>query len=96
MNGRQFTFGASGNPIVQVLSLLVLGAVLIGAVAIGAVLLAVVLGLAVVAAMVFAVRLWWVRRKLAKRPPAGGQARGELIEVEYTVVEERDPQDRRK
>lgn len=99
MNGRLYTLGASGNPVVQVLSLLVFGVALIGAVLMGAVILAFVFGLAVIAAIVFSVRLWWLRRKM-QRPGRGGERFGDmdgrLIEAEYTVIRERETQRRRR
>lgn len=93
MNGRPSLFGASGNPLLQALSLLVFGVLLIGAVVMGAVILAIVLGLAVIGAIVFYLRFWWLRRKLARSAPdrGAGSAPGRLIEAEYTVVEQRDP-----
>ena len=100
MSGRSFTFGASGNPLVQFLSLLVFGAIAIGLVLMGTVILAVLLGLAVVAAAVIAVRVWWARRKLRGAgsfddTPSGPRAQdpARLIEGEYTVVDEREPRD---
>ena len=98
MNGRQFTFGASGSPLLQALSLLVFGVLLIGAVIMGAVVLTVLLGLAVITALVFSVRLWWMHRKLRGRSPFSGgsqqpgpdpgPAKGaRLIEGEYEVIE---------
>jgi hypothetical protein len=101
MNGRQFSFKASGNPLVQVLSVLVVGVALIGAVIMGAVILAVVLGLAAIAAAVFSVRVWWLRRKLRASgggdggPHADAPSDPRLIEGEYTVLEERDVRARR-
>lgn len=98
MNGRLYALGTSGNPVVQVLSLLVFGVALIGAVLMGAVILSVVFGLAVIAAIVFAVRLWWWRRKAQRQQPAhgsyGAETDGRLIEAEYTVVREREFQRR--
>lgn len=98
MNGRQFSFGASSNPLLQALSLLVFGVLVLGAVIMGAVLLTVVIGLAVIAALVFSVRLWWLRRKLRGRSafsggsqqpgPDPGPANGaRLIEGEYEVID---------
>ena len=49
MNGRSFSFGNSGNPLAQVLSLLVFAVVLVGAVIMGAFVLMAVLGLTVIA-----------------------------------------------
>jgi uncharacterized iron-regulated membrane protein len=95
MNGRLYTLVASGNPLVQVASLVIFGVVLIGAVLMGAVVLAFVFGFAVIGAIVFSVRLWWLRRKLQRAQGGAGlrsQQDGRLIEAEYTVVRERRPQ----
>jgi len=91
MSNRLYTFATSGNPFVQVLSLLAFGVVLIAAVVMGAVILSFVFGLAVIAAAAFSVRLWWLKRRLARRQPDGTDAAagGRLIEAEYTVVTER-------
>lgn len=94
LNNRLYTLAASGNPILQVLSLLAFGVVLVGAVLMGAVILAFVFGAVVLAAMAFSVRLWWLRRKLGRRYSDAVQAaqaahEGRLIEAEYTVVTER-------
>jgi membrane protein implicated in regulation of membrane protease activity len=98
MNGRLYALGTSGNPVVQVLSLVIFGVVLIGAVLMGAVILSFVFGLAVIAAIAFSVRLWWLRRKLQRRGRNDGafaaQADRRLIEAEYTVVRERETQRR--
>jgi hypothetical protein len=93
MNGRPTSFGTTGNPLSQALSLLVFGLLLVGAVLMGAVILAVVLGLAVIGAIALYARLWWLRRQMGRSEPARGarSANGSLIEAEYTVVEERDP-----
>ena len=94
MNGRQFSFGTSGNPLLQALSLLVFGVLLVGAVIMGAVVFAALLGLAVIAALVFSIRVWWLRRKLRGRSPFDdgpqppGPAKGaRLIEGEYEVID---------
>ena len=98
MNGRLYALGTSGNPVVQVLSLLVFGVALIGAVLMGAVILSFVFGLAVIAAVVFSVRLWWLRRKVQRQHRGSGtygaETDGRLIEAEYTVVREREFQRR--
>ena len=64
MNGRQFTFGASGNPLVQILSLVVFALVVVGAVIMGTFVLLTFLGLATIGFVVFTIRVWWLRRKL--------------------------------
>ena len=85
MMGRVYSFGASRNPIVQVLSLLLVGLALIVAAFMGAIILAVVFGLAMIAAIVLVVRVWWLRRKVKhSQPPSNA-----VIETEYRVVHER-------
>lgn len=95
---RLYLLRASGNPVVQVLSLLVFGVALIGAVLMGAVIIAFVFGFAVIGAIVFSVRLWWLRRTMQRQAETGGASRpasdGRLIEAEYTVVRERESQRR--
>ena len=97
----------SGNPIAQVLSLLVAGVALIGAVLMGAVVLVVVLALAVVAAIYFWIRIRWQLRSARRASAPGTDARreasargkqrkagpGRIIEAESTVIEERDLRD---
>jgi len=96
MNERPSLFGPSSNPLVQVASLLLFGLVVIGAVVMGAVILALVLGLALIGAIAFSLRVWWLRRKFARAAAEQGYrdpgTSGRLIEAEYTVVEQRDPQ----
>jgi hypothetical protein len=98
MNSRSFIWGATRNPILQVLYLLAGGVVLIGAVVIGGLILAVVIGLALILAAVFWIRLWWIRRGMmraradSRAPASVGRRRSgdaEAIEVEYTVIDER-------
>ena len=89
MNGRSFSFGNSGHPLVQALWLLVFAVVLVGAVILGAFVLAVILGLGVIAFIGFKVRAWWLRRG----PPGSGPGPGRLakgipyIEGEYEVID---------
>jgi hypothetical protein len=92
MNARWSSFGRSGSPLLQALSLLVFGLLLIGAVVMGAVILAVVLGIAVIGALAFYARLWWLTRKWRRsaRAREGESRSGKLIHAEYTVVEDRD------
>ena len=84
----------SGNPLVQVVGLFAGALVAVGAILLGTVLLALVLGLAVIAGLVLFVRVRWLRFRRG-RAAAGGARRpdGEIVEVEYTVVEERTATD---
>ena len=95
MDPRLVGPGKPTNPLLQGLYLVVGGVVLVGAVLMGAVILTIVLSAAVVLGLVFWVRWWWLGRKLRRGngPPdvAGQQHRGEVIDVEYTVVEKPDP-----
>ena len=104
MNGRVFSFGSSGNPLAQILSLLAFGVVLAAALIMGAVVIAVLLGLAVIGGSVLAIRSWWLRRKFRGGPPFGGgsdppgpgPANARLIEGEYVVVNEPDAEAARR
>jgi uncharacterized iron-regulated membrane protein len=104
MNGRQFTFQTSSNPLVQALSVLVFAVLLVGAVIMGAVVLAAIVGFGVIAAAVFYARMWWLKRKLRGRVPPGAGAgpqgsparRARLIEAEYEVIEGERPGDKRR
>jgi hypothetical protein len=95
--GLGFTSGTSQNPFMQVLYFLFGGLLLIGAVLMGAVILSFVFGLVLIVGIVFWIRLWWLGRKLRRageggRPGPGVQT-GKTIEVEYTIVEERESRD---
>ncbi len=108
MSGRVFSFVKSGNPLAQILSLLVFGALLAAALIMGALVIALLLGLAVMLGAVLAVRAWWFRRKLRRGPPLDGyeppaplEPKSEaepkrLIEGEYEVVKQRDADDSRR
>jgi hypothetical protein len=92
MRPRAYTFRAPSNALLQAAYFIVGGIVLIGVVLMGAVLLAVGLGLAAIIVTVLFVRTWWsgrIRAPAARGPAPGG----ELLEVEYSVVEERDERD---
>ena len=99
MAPRNYTFNPPSNPFLQVLYFLVGGVVLIGAVLMGAVILSFALGLALIAGIVFYIRVWWLKRKLARKDAGGGTNRpdsgdAQVLEVEYTVVEEHDDRER--
>jgi hypothetical protein len=95
MNGRYLPFGNSGNPLAQILSLVVFGVLLVGAVIMGAFVLLTLLGVAFIGFLAFSIRIWWLRRKHGGRGPngpssggPGGPAEGiRYIEGEYEVVD---------
>jgi hypothetical protein len=105
MGVRHYSFGTSGNPLVQALWMLLGAVLLVGALVMGAVVLSALFALGAVAAGVFALRVWWLRRKLrrdgAYHDPNSTETGGDasegtaprLIEGEYTVVAERDERD---
>lgn len=89
------------NPLLQALYFAVGGVLVVGALLMGAVILSIALGVAFIAGLVIWIRLWWLSRKL-ERGRGGTDASGrgpghstEIIDVEYTVIEERDDRDRR-
>lgn len=92
MNGRPFSIGASSNPLVQILSLVVFAVIVVGAVIMGAFVLLAFVGFAAVAVLVFAVRSWWLKRKLrASTNPFGDEPSPAknvgYIEGEYKVID---------
>lgn len=101
MNGRNFTVGVPSNPLLQIVYFIVGGIILIGALLMGAVILSLVFGLALIAGIVVWIRVWWLRRKILKAGGEGAAAAGQepgssgrVIEVEYTVVDERSDEGR--
>jgi hypothetical protein len=103
MNGRSFSFGNSGNPLVQALWLLVFAVGLLGAVIMGAFVLMAILGIAVIGFLGLQVRAWWLRRKRPGGGP-GGDASGpgrpakgiRYIEAEYEVIDSEAAERRRR
>jgi hypothetical protein len=99
MNGRLFVFRSSGNPLAQVLSVLVFAALLTVALVMGFVLVAMLLGLGAILTVVLVVRAWWLRRRFRGGPPNAGRKDADskrLIEGEYKVVDEPDAQATRR
>jgi hypothetical protein len=101
MNGRSFSFGNSGNPLVQALWLLVFALALAGVFIVGAFVLMAIVGLAVITFLGFQLRGWWLRRRSGGGPPGGGSGPGgpakgiRYIEAEYEVIDS-DASERRR
>lgn len=102
MRQRSFNLNPPTNPFLQAVYFIVGGIALIGAILMGAVILSVALGLAIVFGLVIFVRVWWLKRQFRRRMQQSGQQQEtgnpndpDIIEVEYTVVEERDDRERR-
>jgi hypothetical protein len=91
MNGRYFSFGNPGNPLVQALSLIVFAMILVGAVIMGAVMLAIIVGLAIIGFFALKLRFWWLRRRSRGSGPGAGPGRPaeeiRYIEGEYEVID---------
>jgi hypothetical protein len=100
MSGRSFSFGNSGHPLVQALSLLVLAVILVGALIMGAFVLMALLGLGVLAFIGYKLRGWWLRRRGRgpNSPGSGpGPAKGiRYIEGEYEVIDTDSEAERRR
>lgn len=95
MPPRSYTIRPPTNPFLQVLYFLIGGVLLIGAIILSAFVLAFVFGFALIVGLIVYARVWWLSRKLARaggRPESGrgGSADSETLEVEYTVISERD------
>jgi uncharacterized protein (DUF58 family) len=79
----------SRNPLVQIAAVVVAAFIVIGAVFLGAIVLSFFVGFAILAWVTLTVRVWWLRRSVRRGDSGRGPDRGEIVEVEYTVVEER-------
>jgi hypothetical protein len=108
MSLRSYNLNIPSNPFLQVLYFIAGGVLLIVAILMSAVVLAVAMGVALVFGLIFFVRVWWLKRQLSRTGrgpggPAGPGRRGvadrgasdEVLEVDYTVVDERDEPRRR-
>ena len=89
----------SRNPLVQIAAVVVAAFIVIGAVFLGAIVLSFFVGIAILAWVILSIRVWWLRRSVRRgdsgRGPGRGPDRGEIVEVEYTVVKERPVDDSR-
>jgi len=94
MPQRIYTFGKSSNPILQVLYFIIGTVLLIGALLVGAVILSIAIGVAAIVGLIVFIRVWWLNRKI-ERGDYRRRNGGDTIEVEYTVLRERDDKDRR-
>ncbi len=79
----------SRNPLVQIAAAVVAAFIVIGAVFLGAVVLSLFVGFAILAWVILTIRVWWRRRSMRRGDSGSGADRGEIVGVEYTVVEER-------
>jgi membrane protein implicated in regulation of membrane protease activity len=99
MRSPNYNQGLPSNPIVQVVAVLVAVVIAIAAVFVGAVVLSLLVGFAIIGWLVLMMRVWWLRRQARSR---GGKSResgsgsGEIVGVEYTVVDERSMSQRDK
>lgn len=75
----------------QVLGVIVGIGVIVDSVVVGAFLLAALLGFALIAGTALMLRLWWLRRRMERRG-----AEEDVIETEYTVIDARDRDSRRR
>ena len=97
MKSFNYNQGLPVNPIVQVVGVLFAVIIAIAAVFVGAVVLSLFVGFAIISWLVLMVRVWWLRRRLR---PVDSQSResgsGEIVGVEYTVLDERSMNHRDK
>ncbi|HEY5622341.1 MAG TPA: hypothetical protein VIV14_01185 [Gammaproteobacteria bacterium] len=89
MNQGVYRRNLPQNPIVRALAALVALLAAIGAIFLGAVVVFFLVGFAVLVWVIVSVRLWWLGRKMTRRDGGREPSAGEIVEVEYTVVEER-------
>jgi membrane protein implicated in regulation of membrane protease activity len=91
------SYALPSNPVLQVVAVFVAVLIAIAAVFVGAVVLSFFVGFAIIAWLILMMRVWWLRRKMrsgkAQNPEA---ATGEIVGVEYTVVQERSVNQRDK
>lgn len=92
MNGYSTKRGGlpAGNPIANVLVVIVGTLVIAASIVLGFLAFIVVASIVSVLAAIIGIRIWWFKRKLEKnRPPA--ETPKDTIEGEFIVIERRDP-----
>ena len=89
MNQHVYRPNLPQNPLVRIAAVIVAAFVVIGAIFLGAVVLFFLVGFAILAWLTLSVRLWWLRRQVQSGDSRPESQHGEIVEVEYTVVEER-------
>ncbi len=89
MSPSAYKLQFSRNPLVQIAAIVVVVLVTVGAVFLGAIVLSFFVGLAILAWLGLTIRLWWLRRRMRRSDTGRSAQGGEILEVEYTVVEER-------
>ena len=89
MSQSAYKLQFSRNPLVQIAAIVVVVLVTVGAVFLGAIVLSFFVGLAILAWLGLTIRLWWLRRRMRRSETGRSAQGGEIMDVEYTVVEER-------
>ncbi len=95
MNQHVYRPNLPQNPLVRIAAVIVAAFVVIGAIFLGAVVLFFLVGFAILAWLTLSVRLWWLRRQVQSGDSRPESQHGEIVEVEYTVVEERSANNNR-
>ncbi len=89
MSQSAYKLQFSRNPLVQIAAVVVAVLVTVGAVFLGVIVLSFFVGLAILAWLGLTIRLWGLRRRMRRGETGHSAQGGEILEVEYTVVEER-------
>ena len=84
----------SGNPLVQLFTVVASVLLAIGAILLGAVMLSLLLGVVAVIGFCFYLRLWWLRKRWTKKTYHSSSREEGFVEGEYQVLQERSSQDR--
>ena len=97
MKPYNYNRGLPGNPIVQVVGVLFAVIIAVAAVFVGAVVLSLFVGFAIISWLVLMVRVWWLRRHSRSADVQNRESgSGEIVGVEYTVLDERSMNHRDK